>query len=137
MKIYIASKWSDDGIKQAREAMAALEIDGHSITHNWCDEDPGDRQGDELALYLWQCAVADLRGVEAADAVVAFPHDYGKGLYSEIGVALTRGIPVILVSPKAERMRCIFEVLCTRVETFEHARTLLKEWSIKRRAVDA
>jgi hypothetical protein len=43
-----------------------------------------------------------------ADALVLLPHDRGKGLYVELGIAFARSIPVICWKYDGELPDCIF-----------------------------
>jgi nucleoside 2-deoxyribosyltransferase len=92
VNVYIAtSTRNTDAYHRTRQA---LEAAGHTITHDWTrdlpDKDPPPGQG-------FAAALADIRGVAAADVVVALWHPDVYGTLVEIGYAIARSRPVLLV----------------------------------------
>jgi nucleoside 2-deoxyribosyltransferase len=82
--VYVATAYHN---RQARDpVIAALAEAGITITYDWANE-PEES--------LEQAAQADFDGVAEADAfVVLLPG--GKGTHVELGIALGRGVPVVL-----------------------------------------
>ncbi len=106
MKIYVAGKFEQK--PRIRSLMMALEKRGHTITHDWTKEDATGKTGDELDAYLDRCAQADVDGVLTADALVILPHPQGKGLYVELGLALSKwDMPIYAIGDKGKEP-CIF-----------------------------
>ena len=83
----------------ARGAMwRALRDQGAHLVSSWIDED-GEGQTDSLEE-LWVRIESE---VEQADRLVLYvePEDFPlKGAYIEVGMALSRGIPVYVVAPR-------------------------------------
>lgn len=113
MRIYVASKFENTA--EVWSVMDRLRGMGHVITHDWTREALGDRTGAEAEAYLVDCAQKDMAGVETADAVFVINHPAGKGMWTELGMALAWQIPVFFVCP--ERAMNIFTHL-PGVETF-------------------
>lgn len=107
MRIYVASKF--ENTTEVWEAMNLLRGMGHTITHDWTHENPGDRKGGDLAVFLAECAQKDMDGVETADALLVINHPAGKGMWTEMGMAIAWGIPVFFCCP--ERAYNIFTEL--------------------------
>lgn len=116
--IYVAAKFEEK--ERVRDAYALLRTAGHEITCDWTKEDDTGKTGDELDRYHAECAERDLEGVAEADALVIFPHENGKGLYVELGVALAAAIPIICVSEDGTLPNCVF----LKVEDVRHVRTI-------------
>lgn len=138
-KIYVASKFEDKA--RVRDTYAKLRAAGHEITCDWTNEEVKDLPDDELFHTIREAAKADARGVFNADAVILFPHGNGKGLFVELGIAVGRGIPIVVVSDtgdepfsktihRTDGHNCIFIYLphCTRVKTVEDAIKLVNTY---------
>lgn len=96
MKIYLAGKWSDK--INMRKMMMELEEIGHTITHNWTNNETPTRSPQELAYF----AKLDIDGVINADYVIAYMDDpkYAyRGTFTEIGCAIGCKKRIIIVSP--------------------------------------
>lgn len=94
MKVYIATKFEDRHI--ASEWVRHLEHAGIQITHDWpsVEADSDEQVTGEMRNI---CAAQDFAGVLAADFVwVLAPKTGGRGCWTEMGIALARGIPVVL-----------------------------------------
>lgn len=111
MRVYIASKLAN--IAQATEVAAALRAAGHVITYPWFEV--GKVNQDRWA----EVATAEHDGVVAAECFILllpFTLPHSTGSHTELGLALGRGIPVIVVAPEpwhfyrtdAEYYPCIF-----------------------------
>jgi len=89
MRIFVASSYLNK--RKARQAMEWFRIRGHTITFDWTRPERG-----KTAWYLRKKALADFNGVMDADLlVVIWPGRLGTA--TEIGIALGKGIPVIIV----------------------------------------
>lgn len=89
MNIYVAAKWEEKS--HVRLLYKVLTERGHVITHDWTQEEEGDRQGEELEKYLRDCADKDYEGVMAADVVILVDHPRLRGGMVELGLALAWG----------------------------------------------
>lgn len=105
MRVYVATSFQN--IAEAREVMTALRILGHSITHDWTNEavDPSWPEWQQ-AEYLQECGSHDYRGVIDADCLVLINHEKSRDAMAEFGIALGRGIPVVVLFP--ERRSSVF-----------------------------
>ncbi len=106
MRVYVAAKFEDKVL--ARDAMAKLRAVGHEITYDWTVEDDTKAEPGKLDEYHAECAERDIEGVQDAEVLVIFPHERGKGLYVELGVALGASIPVVCISKGLTLPECIF-----------------------------
>lgn len=95
MRVYVAGKFEET--QAVRAIQAKVRAAGHEITHDWTGEDPAGRQGEELALFLKECAEKDLFGVMSADALVLLNHDRAFGAMTEFGLAVASQIPVFVL----------------------------------------
>lgn len=130
LNIYVAAKFEEK--EKVRKAYDLLRHHGHRITHDWTNEDATrfPDGSEEQLQYLEDMAHADIEGVANADAVVLFPHEKGKGLFVELGVALAKDIPVLVVSERdLHRGDCIFFFAdaCVVVRSVEDAITVLRD----------
>ena len=98
MNIYVASKFENG--KVVREAYAALQADGHTITHDWTVESAEGMTGEALHAYLQGCAEKDLEGVEKCDALLLINHANGCGMYTELGIALAHDKFIVVIDGK-------------------------------------
>lgn len=98
MRIYVASKFENTA--EVWKVMDALKAAGHTITHDWTHESVGERQGAELDLFLLDCAQKDMTGVETADALFVINHEKGKGMWTEMGMAIAWSKPVFFCCPE-------------------------------------
>jgi hypothetical protein len=98
MLVYVASKFENG--KVVREAFAALQADGHTISHDWTVESAEGMSGEALHAYLQGCAEKDLEGVERADALLLINHANGCGMYTELGIALASNKFIVVIDGK-------------------------------------
>jgi nucleoside 2-deoxyribosyltransferase len=132
MKIYLAGKWSDK--KENKDKMNLLIDDGHTITHDWTNNEITTRNHEELQKY----AILDINGVMNADVLIAVMDDpeYAyRGTFTEIGAALGNNKPVIIISKCLNEMdihhyastNCFYHhSLIKYVSCFENVFELLK-----------
>ena len=104
-RVYVASKFENTDAVRALQTQ--LREWGYEITHDWTHEDLAAAQDVDLAL---RCAIADVEGVETADALVLIMHPNMKGAWVEFGIAVALFIPIIVVG-RSPRFECIFERL--------------------------
>lgn len=97
MRIYVASKFEEGPF--VKKVMESLESIGHTITHDWTGESDVGKEGDERKQFLMKCATQDLEGVLSCDLLLLLNHPHGKGMFTELGMALATRKPVIIVKP--------------------------------------
>ena len=95
MRVYVAAK--SEEAPRARALMTALESRGHVVTHDWTRESAEGLDGPARIEYLRRCAFADVEGVVSADALVIICHPKGSGQYTELGIAIGLGKPIIVM----------------------------------------
>lgn len=94
MKIFLAGSYSaKDELKVIR---AALEDQGHEVTSTWLDE-PANTDTSAFSMKLY--ALNDIFDLERADlvAIMALWPSTTGGWYTELGIALARGIETYVV----------------------------------------
>jgi hypothetical protein len=107
VKIYCASKF--ENTKAVREAYLALRDDGHTITHDWTNENAEMLAGHALEAYLQGCAEKDVAGVLEADAFLLLNHQLMAGGFSEFGMAIAADKFIVVIDGKhPEKPRNIF-----------------------------
>jgi len=104
MKVYLAASFS----RQAEMRIVAARLQGVTITSRWLFEKQGMAGAREK--YMRECAFTDLNDLRAADILVLFADDLspisipsylGSGArHVEFGIALERGMPIIVVGKK-------------------------------------
>lgn len=97
MKIYIATKFENQ--QNFHELAEKLRARGHTITHDWTTESCEGMDGAERFHYTQQCAIKDVQGVAAADAVVVITHPKLSGALTELGVAIGLNKRIVIVNP--------------------------------------
>lgn len=102
MKIYVAAPFINK--VEAAEAKSKFEAAGFDVTSRWIVEDLGLTNEDvgkpEHMGTLQQRAIEDYEDVQAADVFVILNLGKSEGKATELGVAYTLGIPVVLVGPR-------------------------------------
>lgn len=99
-KIYLAAKYSRMSEMAAiRDRLVAA---GHEVTSQWVD-------GKEANDTVETAAIMDVEDVRRADTLVAFSHPRGElhtggGRHVEFGIALERGMRIIVVGPLGEHV---------------------------------
>lgn len=94
MKVYLAGPWVD---REVCGKIGELLEEHVTITHKWWKLEGGE---DIAGITKRQFAEADIAGVKAANVVVVFNSSLSEGKSFEQGVAVTLGIPIILITPK-------------------------------------
>lgn len=103
MKVYLAAPW----VERDRLAgiAAAFEAEGHTITERWWEHEdvPGYPNHTTPAedAELANQGIKDFMGVLMADAMVLVNSCKSEGKAVETGIALTKGMPVIVVGVKS------------------------------------
>lgn len=90
--------------------VVAARLDSVTITSRWLFENQGMKHGNSREKFMRECAFTDLADVRAADLLVLFaddlspitiPSHLGTGArHVEFGVALERGIPIVVVGKR-------------------------------------
>jgi hypothetical protein len=126
MKVYVATKFEQ--ATYAKKTMEALESAGHTITHDWTGENSDGMEDDVLKQYLVRCANSDLNGVKDCDVLLLLNHQHGKGMFTELGMAIAFDKKVVVVD--AWKAHNIFFSLphCTTVQTVGEAIELIQKW---------
>jgi hypothetical protein len=125
MKIYCASKF--ENTKSVREAYAALQADGHTITHDWTGENADGLHGQALELYLRSCAEKDVRGVSHGQGFLLLHHERVSGALTELGIAIALKKFIVVIDGKhPDKPSNIFFHLpdVHHAQSLEQARTL-------------
>lgn len=95
MRVYVAGKFEE--APRVRQVHTKLREMGFQITHDWTTEDATPYEGAALRAYLAACAQRDLEGVESAEAFLVLNHPKLYGGAVEMGIAISRRIPVLVV----------------------------------------
>lgn len=115
MNVYVASSFARKPCVRAMHDL--LRAAGHSISHDWTPEDAtpylDERLREDLHRYLRRGAKEDLDAVLRSHALVVLHDDRGRGMASEFGAALAKGIPCIVVGARVAtgEMRNVFYYL--------------------------
>jgi len=99
IRIYVAAPWAK--WREARAMMDAIEAAGHIVAHDWTVDAANGLPGVPTGEAATKAATDDLRGVALAHAMILLTFDDapGSGCWVEVGYALGRGIPVVVVGP--------------------------------------
>ena len=133
MKVYVASKFENK--LAVREFYKKLIYDGHTITHDWTNEDASGLVGVALEDYLNACANKDVGGVLDGEAFVLLHYEKISGAASEFGIAIADQVLrspdkliVIVDGHHPEKPRNIFFHLAyvRHVKDEDEARAVLK-----------
>ena len=108
MRIYIAGRYT--AMARLRTEAELIESMGHEVI---CDCVWLTGCNDDTAPI--ECASNVLRDLRQSDMLLCYTTEAGTrgGLYVELGVALERGIPVIIVGPYTN----VFTRLCRRIDS--------------------
>lgn len=112
MRFYLAARYSR--MEEMRHCRVSLEALGHDVTSRWINgshqisesQDGDSGADDEKTVALRQeYGMEDLRDVCAADVLIAFTETprcgpTRGGRHVEMGLAMGRGIPVIVCGPR-------------------------------------
>lgn len=97
MKIYLGG--SSDDLQRIKDMMFALQLDGHTITHDWT------AHFDEAVKDYVQFAHNDISGIHSADTIILIfekPLTY-RGTFTELGLAIAWRKPVIILGTQADK----------------------------------
>jgi nucleoside 2-deoxyribosyltransferase len=119
MKAYVASKFEEAPL--ASDVMRELEALGHIITHDWTNENADGLSGGALTTYLRECAERDVKGVVDCDVLVLLNHPHGKGMFTELGIAIARKKRIIVVQRSLSNNIFLFLSECECVSTIDEA----------------
>lgn len=126
MKVYIASKLHyAEKFQKLRTAWIEDGIDLHARWHDQAAlEHPGHDLSSEDFHIFW---LVDEEDVKVADALILYgePHDKLRGALVETGIAIGRGILVILVGDCPDFGTWQHHPCVARADSMEHARTML------------
>ena len=109
MKIYIAAPWISR--EDMFEVAKSLEDAGHEITHAWWEtkDRPVDSPGYDM--FLRWCAVADVAGAVAADALFVVNSAKSEGKAVEQGIGIAQNKPIVIVGKRGEHSVNVFHYL--------------------------
>jgi hypothetical protein len=93
--VYVATHFKNQG--PVKKAFELLQAAGHFITHDWTTEIAEGKTGEDLEVFLLDCAERDFAGVTKADAVLVINHEHGCAMFTELGLALAFGALVVVV----------------------------------------
>lgn len=94
-KVYLTAMWKRQ--EEMRRHRFLLQAHEHVVTSRWLDEQPGTPE--------YTAAQIDIDDIDASDVLVAFTEKpdigyYTGGRHIEVGYAIARSIPVIVVGPR-------------------------------------
>ena len=94
MKFYVAGRFTDqESIDWIKNAIIALEKQGHTCTFNWTNAvklKPYEDNSELSAEHAVRCVEA----VKEADLFILVSHPTGTGMYVEYGVALSENLRI-------------------------------------------
>lgn len=99
MKIYLAGKWGDK--IHISDIKNKLLDKGHDIVSTWIERETGEREPNTMGMH----AETDINEVLDSDVLVCVMTDdkYAyRGTFTEIGCALGRDIPTVILSSAGE-----------------------------------
>lgn len=120
-RVYLAAPWVHKD--QAAELSKILEANGHTITRKWWEHD-STLEENATPEFLTNCAVEDRDGVYNADVLVVWNTAKSEGKAVEQGLAIAKGIPVIVVTPGEKPSSNIFHYLPTYKHVTNFAQAL-------------
>lgn len=103
MRVYVCGKFTDKA--RVQRVQAILRDGGHTISHDWTQEEKLPNDPTTKLSVLAEYAVADMDGVGVSHLVVGvFVGDFEyRGTYGEIGGAIISGTPVIIIGHYADK----------------------------------
>ena len=122
MRIYLASSFKCKD--EYRRLKGILETYGHTITHDWSNDDVGELQGEDLETYLMTCAGMSIFGVYDADVVVLLARPNMAGAFVEMGFALGTNTPVIILDAFKEGNQNNIFYHMPDCQVFHHAESI-------------
>jgi nucleoside 2-deoxyribosyltransferase len=127
MRVYVASSFLRKPDVRAMHAL--LRAAGHEITVDWTGVDASGLEGAAFHAYLARGAELVFGGVVNTDVVIVLHDDRGRGMATEMGLALARGIPVIVVGgrvPQGEMKNVFYYLPPPQVEHVDSTMEALK-----------
>lgn len=129
MRVYVACPWKH---KHAAVATAQLlRAEGHEVTSRWHDiaSNSVDSSGHDAPFEVCkQEAYNDITDVMLADIVLVLNIERSEGKAVEQGIAIARGIPILLVGTRSNVFHYVDSV--TVVSTYAEALTRLKSYPV-------
>lgn len=114
MRIYVAAK--SEEAARARKFMQAIRDVGHYITYDWTTDVLAHAVTPFTKEAQKKCARSDVDAARTADAVIVLYHPGLRGALVEMGVALAKQAPVLVVGCAPDD-RCVFFLLAHHVST--------------------
>lgn len=109
LKVYVAGAMVERA-ERAIPVMRALREAGITITHDWTTDVQEYSNAEQSDAGVpddirYRCAVLDMQGVKDADLVLLLAANErgSSGSWVEFGIAIGRGVPVIVAGEKARR----------------------------------
>lgn len=103
--VYVAGRFQS--YAKVRSCIDAVHGLGCRVTYDWtrtpefdADGHPLNSDGAQPKTLLQQYAANDIQGVREAEVFIMLADDSLAGAYIEMGIALERGIPIIVVAPE-------------------------------------
>jgi hypothetical protein len=127
MKIYLAMRYAQ--VTKYKKLCSELRSKGHEITVDW-SEQLNIKPYEKHPKLSEECALRDLKGVEAADTFILVAEYFpdARGILIELGYALRiaqeKKLKIIVVN-KERNSVFYYHPLITRVKTIEEAFSLL------------
>lgn len=121
MKIYIATSFACK--EDFRVLKQLLEVNGHTITHDWSLDDVGNLEGEDLRTYLMTCAGLSLLGVRDADAFVLLARPNMAGAFVEMGFAMGLSVPIIVLDAYEPGNQSNIFYNLPQCEPFQHVKS--------------
>jgi nucleoside 2-deoxyribosyltransferase len=125
-RVYVAGPWVDRA--QAQYLANVIASKGHTITHPWWAYE-GKGEEFETEEFMRTCAIKDVTGVTTADVVVVLNTAKSEGKATEQGIAIARGLPIVVITPGEKPTSNIFHHLSnyTHVKTIDEALEVIGE----------
>lgn len=120
MRIYVSGSMKDK--EEIRKYCTTLRKEHITVLATWLDSvlDCDPLENESLCKHL---AAADIAEIEEADLILFFSNGISPGKYIEFGIALQKGLPIVVVG----KPQSIFHYTGAVVERFEDFGTFL-EW---------
>ncbi len=115
-RVYVAA--SQHEYQRARKAMFELRFAGCTVSHDWTLEVEAHRFIKPSEDQLFEYALSDYRGVAECDVLLVLTperEDWGKGMWTELGIALDRFKRCIVTGPGRDSN--VFTRMAERYET--------------------
>ena len=123
MKVYVSAAYKE--AHNAKIAIEAVKASEHFITYDWTNEAIGDKTVEETAEYIRQCAAHCKAGVTDCDAILILANKNGRGMFSELGMALALDKLIVVVKPCVGDNIFFFLPECHKVDSLPDAINLI------------